>query len=81
MNTMKDCEHCGDYSPERGAEAEDLRSAIENLIQNSEESDCCYHDNNVIRVEDLQRVLDEVDARDSLAYLESKNVLEKETTS
>lgn len=63
---MEDCGHCGDYSAKKGAEAEDLRRVIEDLIKNADFDDrgdlCVY-------VEDLQKVLDEVDARDSLQFL------------
>lgn len=72
MNTMSGCEHCDTYEPKKGAEAEDLRSAIEELIKSSENwsCGCVYH--GYVSVESLQRMLDEVDARDSLKFLEEK---------
>ena len=66
MNTMKDCKKCGSYKSKNGAEAEDLRRAIEKLVK-----ECAYDDEGkkTIYVEDVQIVLDEVDARDSLQFL------------
>ena len=46
-----------------GAEAEELREGIEKLMENED----------AVKVRQLQSLLDRVDARDSLAYLESKD--------
>lgn len=46
-----------------GAEAEDLRRELEALIKRGEDE---------VRIDDLSALLDAVDARDSLAYLENK---------
>ena len=51
-----------------GKEAEELRAGIESLIAGADDS--VDHDARVVSVHDLQRLLDSVDARDSLAFLE-----------
>lgn len=58
-------EYCHLHNFIHGAEAEELRKRIEGLINNDG-----------VTVEDLQRVLDEVDARDSVAYLEHRQLEE-----
>jgi len=53
-------EYCSKHDFIHGAEAEELRSGIERLIDEG------------VTERGLRRLLDEVDARDSLAYLEMK---------
>lgn len=53
--------YCSRHEFHHGAEAEELRSGIEKLIAEGDQV-CCWQ---------LQRLLDRVDARDSLAYLEA----------
>lgn len=58
---LAELEGGGYGSPRAGHEAEELRKGIENLNWGWE-----------VDKDDLQRLLDEVDARDSLAYLEER---------
>jgi hypothetical protein len=53
-------------------EAEELRRGIENLCENADRSADIDRDELCIPVADLERLLEMVDARDSLAYLEAK---------
>lgn len=57
-----------------GAEAEELRSAVEKLLRDGDDD---YRSEAFAELrefrQELQRILDETDARDSLAYLESRN--------
>lgn len=57
---LEDCEGYG--SPRPGREAEELRKGLEGLLELS-----------VIDEDDIQSLLDTVDARDSLAYLEERD--------
>lgn len=60
----KDCRigiYCSDHGFIHGAEAEELRQAIEKLRDARGRPTC----------EALTRLLDDIDARDSLAYLEA----------
>ncbi len=50
-----------------GAEAEELRQGVERIIENTDTSGPC--DN---LLSDLRALLDRVDARDSLAWIEAK---------
>lgn len=61
--------YCSEHGFTHGAEAEELREGIERLIADAASNP----DDGVRRVStrDLQRLLDEVDARDSLAFSES----------
>lgn len=52
-----------EYRLPDGHEAEELRAGIEALISKAD---------GTVTVEDLQGLLDRVDARDSLAYLEQR---------
>lgn len=54
-------------------EAEELRRGIENLCENADRSADIDRDELCIPVTDLERLLQMVDARDSLAYLEAKD--------
>jgi hypothetical protein len=54
--------HCAEHGFIHGAEAEELRSKIEKALPDIRRDDRAV----------LQRVLDDVDARDSLAWLETK---------
>ncbi len=60
--------HCAEHGFFHGAEAEELREKFENLIKNK----------NKISANQIQKILDSVDARDSLAYLEFKKEQEKQ---
>lgn len=60
-----------------GGEADELRSGIESLIEGTDitlpqESSPSGEDVRVVLVSDLKDLLDKVDARDSLAYLETR---------
>jgi hypothetical protein len=56
---------CSTHNFVHGAEAEELRSGIEEIIESNPSEDEWEWE--------LRRLLDMVDARDSLAYLEAKN--------
>lgn len=59
-------EGCARHAGQKhGAEAEELRRGIEDILRNT--------DPKYLRTE-LQRLLDETDARDSLAYLEARDL-------
>lgn len=60
-------QRCNAHHCIHGGEAEELRSAIEKLIEEAHE------DGDEFRISTgrLQRLLDSVDARDSLAFLEA----------
>ena len=63
--------YCADHEFVHGAEAEELRAGIERVIEN-----LLTDKNRVSRslvVERLQRLLDKVDARDSLAWREAED--------
>jgi len=55
--------YCDEHGFQHGAEAEELREGIEDLI-------ACYEDEVPTSV--LEELLQKVDARDSVAYLEAK---------
>lgn len=55
--------YCHNHGFIHGAEAEELRQRIERAIKGADHEGCVDED-------DLQRILDEVDARDSLAWQE-----------
>lgn len=57
-------EYCAVHEFVHGAEAEELRSGIEILIENGDE----------VEPVELQRFLDDVDARDSCAYAEARPI-------
>lgn len=57
--------YCGRHGFVHGAEAEELREHIEKYINEQPSA----------RIRDIQAVLDAVDARDSLAYCESRSLL------
>lgn len=61
-------EYVWDDDPEAGKEAEELRSGIEALI----EEYAGVHDETLSLLERLQELLDQVDARDALKYVERK---------
>lgn len=61
-------EYVWDNDPEAGKEAEELRSGIEALM----EEYAGVHDETPSVLRDLQALLDRIDARDSLKYLERK---------
>lgn len=57
--------YCHDHGFSHGAEAEELREGIENILESNPSEDEWEYK--------LRDLLNEVDARDSLAYLESKD--------
>lgn len=57
-------EHCSKHGFYHGAEAEELREGIERIIRHGGYGELIH--------DELRRLLDRVDARDSLAYLEAK---------
>ena len=59
---------CSEHGFAHGAEAEDLRKGIEGLLS----------DGTDVSFIDLQRLLDRVDARDSLAFQEAQDESEEE---
>jgi hypothetical protein len=59
-------EVCPDHGFQHGAEAEELRAGLERILEGAR---FAGHKN--IPIDRLQRLLDRVDARDSLAFLES----------
>lgn len=69
-------EICHEHGFQHGAEAEELRSGIEAIIKYLDgERDT----DDLLTIQGrLQRLLDRVDARDSLAYLEAKDQEEEE---
>jgi hypothetical protein len=73
---MSECkvykEPCGKHNFIHGAEAEELREGIEKLIADPTEYECGHDLFLGVSVDDLQDLLDRVDARDSLAYREAK---------
>lgn len=58
-------EICREHGFTHGCEAEELRKGIEVVMEDLDTDDVTRHT--------LQRLLDKVDARDSLAYLEAKD--------
>ena len=76
---IDELEHRLETEPVRGAEAEELRKGIEKLIEAP--ADCsvcdCAVDVHGHLAEQLQALLDRVDARDSLAHLEKIDELKK----
>lgn len=70
---MSEREHCPIHG-EHGGEAEELRSGIEKLVRNAERAiDVAAHDDAdelVVKIDDLNDLLDNIDARDSCAWLE-----------
>lgn len=71
-------QYCMTHDFVHGAEAEELRSGIEKLIEKSSEE---YFEHGVeepmVSVTALQRLLDRVNARDSLAWLEAEDKTRK----
>ena len=67
---MKSRTNLVDGSPEPGREAEELRAGVAELISGAEPSHFDEFDEGkeVVSSMDLQRLLDDVDARDSLAF-------------
>lgn len=57
--------YCSEHNFVHGAEAEELRGKLEKLINEASIDE-------KVSVYQLQRLLDNVDARDSLAYLEGR---------
>jgi len=69
-------EPCHEHGFQHGAEAEELRAGIEKIIKRFDEA---VDTDDLMAIKDkLQRLLDRVDARDSLAYLEAKDQEEEE---
>lgn len=69
--------YCIRHNYQHGAEAEELRHGIENLIEHAEEvkfqsASSLFYELNMVPVKDLQSLIDQVDARDSLAFVEVK---------
>lgn len=68
---MKKCRvyksYCSKHGFVHGAEAEELRKGIETVMER------WRADGTGVPLFDLQRLLDRVDARDSLAYREAKD--------
>jgi len=62
--------YCLTHDFVHGAEAEELRSGIERLI---ERADADHDREPFVTVRELQRLLDKVNARDSLAFLEAED--------
>lgn len=60
-------------------EAEELRRGIEELCENANRSADIDRDELCIPIYDLERLLQKVDARDSLAYLEAKKSVTRRT--
>lgn len=61
----------GRFLPD-GREAEELRAGIEALMEQSTDG--------MVTTSQLQELLDKVDARDSLSYLEAKNRTKKQSS-
>jgi len=63
--------YCSVHEFRHGAEAEELREGIENLLKDSD----CFDKNkaNKYWIGKLRDLLESVDARDSVAYLEAKD--------
>lgn len=57
--------YCSEHDFVHGAEAEELRKGIEKLLKDGNDADDFRRG--------LRRLLDRVDARDSLAFLEAKD--------
>ncbi len=53
-----------------GSEAEELREGIEKIVRHY--SDASFDNDADLMLEELRRLLEEVDARDSVAFLEAK---------
>ncbi len=64
--------YCDEHDFVHGREAEELRSGVENLIRNS--------NGGKVSTRALQRLLDRVDARDSLAWREASDDGKEEAT-
>jgi len=67
--------YCSKHRFVHGGEAEELRKGIERLIVDAD--DTKHRLGAVVRTSRLMLLLDEVDARDSLAYLEAKGTVAK----
>lgn len=65
--------YCQKHDFVHGAEAEKLRRGIEKLMAKIDDGPGDYDIPRSDVLEDLQKLLDETDARDSLAYCESTN--------
>lgn len=73
--------YCDLHNFVHGAEAEELRQRIEKLIEDINDSAKGRRDvDPELIVLDLRNILDRVDARDSVAYLEALKQEEKETS-
>lgn len=70
-------EPCHEHGFQHGAEAEELRAGIEEVVKYMGRDDIDTDDLLGVKGR-LQRLLDRVDARDSLAYLEAKDQEEEE---
>lgn len=63
-------EYCGEHGFIHGGEADELRAGLEKLMANNTvRSEEWPH--YAVRVDDLQKLLDRVDARDSIAFVEA----------
>lgn len=64
-------QYCYVHSFIHGGEAEELRSKIEKLIKDFRGDQRCHSDMDDL-LDELEVLLEKVDARDSVAYLEGK---------
>lgn len=58
-----------------GAEAEELREGIQKIIVHYE--DAAYENDSDLMLDDLRKLLERVDARDSVAFLEAKTAQQR----